>query len=77
MSRGISPLAAQVERRDGGALASPPCVVDVHARFPYTDYSVAVQLCRSSLPSSSFDFEQAKGRLETGAAKVCSHHKFT
>lgn len=44
-------------------------MVDVLPRIPYTKYSVVVQLCCSSLPSSPSDSEPAKGRLETGTTR--------
>jgi hypothetical protein len=58
----------QFQRRD---------TIDARLGIAYTDHSVAARLGRSFLPSSFSDSEQAKGRLETGQARVCFPEKIT
>jgi hypothetical protein len=67
-------------RRDGRAAqrASPanrhfisvPIGVDERLQFLYTGVSDAVAYGRTSLPSSFSNFDQVKGRLETGCSAV-------
>jgi hypothetical protein len=47
-----------------------PIAVDARLHFLYTEASDAVAFGRTSLPSSLSDFEQVKGRLESGCSAV-------
>src|SRR5271170_2580650 len=81
--RGSSPFfrmknfGARLEFTGPGSLRPRRGAIDARLRIAYTDVSVAVHLGRSSLPSSFSDSEQAKGRLETGRARVCFSEKIT